>query len=477
MGRKKKFVGVVGFPLLTHVMTTLSVIAHSNADSERVFSMVRKIDTDSRSQLGSDTLRALLSCKINTDDPCYAFVSDKDLCKCKKALAPRLDANVVQLGRNHKFSLLTDSGGEKTLAILVKVFNPEIARAVTRFVDIPMCNIGTGANIFETIDNCFSNLDNHYQSFNSDIILWGLPLNRDRLGLGGKGIFDFLHNYKNPCWLDNGTNQIRCLPYFYQLGVGKCGTTTLYTQLVKHPDIVSPKYKELFFWSSVIRRNQFDDYVDTFADVTNVIRESGDLYGFHRKITLDATPAYFTNFGYITSIPGNMKDGEPIYTLPHTLYAINLLTKFIVILRNPVDRLYSHYYHFHRDTASAREFHYLAVNGTRMMSECLRVRTIRSCVFDYKLNADISQKRHLDQYTQDHKLPIGYTSRPISPDFDPSTDTSFGILLTDYIKQERYKGNFVGMVLLDLQKAFDAVDHDIFMEKLKALGLGHSALK
>ena len=77
----------------------------------------------------------------------------------KKALAPRCDAKVVQLCQSHKFSLLTDEsndqGGEKTLAILVKVFDPEIARAVTRFVDIPICNIGTGANIFEQIDNCF----------------------------------------------------------------------------------------------------------------------------------------------------------------------------------------------------------------------------------------------------------------------------------------------------------------------------------
>ncbi|KAK2141929.1 hypothetical protein LSH36_1015g00014 [Paralvinella palmiformis] len=84
MGRKKIFVGAVWFPLLTHVMTTPSVIAHSNADSERVFSMVRKIDTDSRSQLGNDTLRALLSCKINKDDTYYAFVSYKDLCKAAK---------------------------------------------------------------------------------------------------------------------------------------------------------------------------------------------------------------------------------------------------------------------------------------------------------------------------------------------------------------------------------------------------------
>ena len=72
----------------------------------------------------------------------------------KKALALRLDANVVQ---THTFSLLTDEskdqGGKKTLAILFKVFNPEIARAVTRFGDIPISNIGTGVNIFETIDN------------------------------------------------------------------------------------------------------------------------------------------------------------------------------------------------------------------------------------------------------------------------------------------------------------------------------------
>jgi len=80
MGRKT-VVRVVRFPLLTRVMTTLSVIAHRNTDSDRVFSMVRKIDTDSRSQLGNDTLRALLSCKIHTDDPCYAFLPDKDLCK------------------------------------------------------------------------------------------------------------------------------------------------------------------------------------------------------------------------------------------------------------------------------------------------------------------------------------------------------------------------------------------------------------
>ena len=50
-----------------------------------------------------------------------------------------------------------------------------------------------------------------------------------------------------------------------------------------------------------------------------------------------------------------------------------------------------------------------------------------------------------------------------------STDTCL-IHLFDHNTQESEKGNYTGMVMLDLQKAFDTVDHDILLMKLKCMG-------
>ena len=62
-------------------------LPNSNADSKRVFSitMVKKIDTDSRFDLGQDTLCALLSCKINIEDNCYQFQPPAELLKSTKS--------------------------------------------------------------------------------------------------------------------------------------------------------------------------------------------------------------------------------------------------------------------------------------------------------------------------------------------------------------------------------------------------------
>ena len=43
--------------------------------------------------------------------------------------------------------------------------------------------------------------------------------------------------------------------------------------------------------------------------------------------------------------------------------------------------------------------------------------------------------------------------------------------LNDHIKTEMSKGNYTGMIMIDLQKAFDCVDHALLIRKLSAMGV------
>jgi len=56
---------------LSKLAQTLLVLTHSNADYERLFSMVRKIETEERTRSDPSTVSDLLSVKLNNEEPCY----------------------------------------------------------------------------------------------------------------------------------------------------------------------------------------------------------------------------------------------------------------------------------------------------------------------------------------------------------------------------------------------------------------------
>ena len=74
------------FPFLSKLIIGLLTIPASNADSERGFSILRKIHTDQRANLDQSTINALMSVKYNCDQCCTDIqVSPQLMSLCKKA--------------------------------------------------------------------------------------------------------------------------------------------------------------------------------------------------------------------------------------------------------------------------------------------------------------------------------------------------------------------------------------------------------
>ena len=76
--------GTARFPNLSRLAKSILALPVSNAETERVFSIVRKIVTDYRTQLDQSTLCALVSCKLNSDSRCYDLATPEGLLKQAK---------------------------------------------------------------------------------------------------------------------------------------------------------------------------------------------------------------------------------------------------------------------------------------------------------------------------------------------------------------------------------------------------------
>jgi len=79
IGRMKTLCGTPRFPNFTRLAKCILSLPISNADTEKVFSIVRKIVTDYRTEMDQSTLCALVSCKLNSNSNCYDLETPKEL--------------------------------------------------------------------------------------------------------------------------------------------------------------------------------------------------------------------------------------------------------------------------------------------------------------------------------------------------------------------------------------------------------------
>jgi hypothetical protein len=94
LGQMKDYEANLKYSNLSRVMLAILVIPHSNADSERVFSAVRRIQTEFRPNMGRELLESLVVCKSNMNSKGTACFEQKFskvfLTKAKGATYQRL---------------------------------------------------------------------------------------------------------------------------------------------------------------------------------------------------------------------------------------------------------------------------------------------------------------------------------------------------------------------------------------------------
>lgn len=110
------------------------------------------------------------------------------------------------------------------------------------------------------------------------------------------------------------------LPDFFVLGVAKAGTTSFHHYLRQHPSLYLPYVKELHFFDAPDGPPEadLDRYVEQFADAGP-------------RLSGEATASYFRHVDPVASRMRRLYAGAP--------------PRFLLLLRDPVRRAYSHYLH------------------------------------------------------------------------------------------------------------------------------------
>lgn len=113
-------------------------------------------------------------------------------------------------------------------------------------------------------------------------------------------------------------------PNVFIVGAAKAGTTSLYAYLKQHPQVFMSPVKEPHFFSKVQPQKEQSHIVKSITNESKYLSLFRDAGGF--KAIGEASPSYL----WSTQAPYRIREKVPN-------------ARIIVILRDPVDRAYSHY--------------------------------------------------------------------------------------------------------------------------------------
>ncbi len=172
-------------------------------------------------------------------------------------------------------------------------------------------------------------------------------------------------------WFRKATSPVRVMPDFIIIGAQRCGTTSLFRYLERHPDVVPAAVKEIHYFDHSYHLGP--TWYRSFFPTRPYLGLAARLRR-RTPITGEASPYYvfhpFVPQRVFQTVPG---------------------VRLVLLLRNPVDRAFSHYRHMVKEglesapsfaEAIRREPQRLAGAGERLLADSTAA-SFEHCHFSY----------------------------------------------------------------------------------------------
>lgn len=178
----------------------------------------------------------------------------------------------------------------------------------------------------------------------ANVSLINFPVYSDRKAV------ELMHNIKNT---KSSKKTLYCLPGVYLAGFPKCATTTLYKLITAHPGLALPLRKEGHFWRTFVQNRMayFHKQVHALWYLVYLAPAATFIKDHVDALTLDGSAS--TLWASIPSLDTNgtgkmqpHSHDTSMCLLPSMVSTVLPNAKFIVIMRNPVSRLFSDFWFF-----------------------------------------------------------------------------------------------------------------------------------
>ena len=194
----------------------------------------------------------------------------------------------------------------------------------------------------------------------------------------------------------SNARRLVCLPNVFIPGFPKSGSTSLFNTLVTHPLIENTEIKETHYFTRFLFRNDDDkDYLSVFTYLRNFNRLGNCSEENHRCLSIDASQSLLWDTRTTTFLD----------ELPLLIKRTFPKAKFIVILREPVQRFHSDFWFFtvtcmgksrkYRKRTVITMFHERVIEEITKIQDCVQKGSEEEiCIHHSLLNAPSMFDKH-----------------------------------------------------------------------------------